>query len=1722
MGAEGSLTRVSGREAHRQISCPFSEFRSLVDLLRWRARCQPTGLAYAFLADGETEESRLTFADLDRRARAIAAGLGSVAEAGDRVLLLYPQGLAYLTAFFGCLYAGLVAVPSFPPRLNRSDPRLGAIVADSDARVALTTSRFLSNVERRFAHMPELESLHWLDTATILDDAAGEWQDPGVGEETLAFLQYTSGSTATPKGVMVCHRNLLCNLEMLRTAFDQSARSLFVSWLPLFHDMGLIVMALHSAYVGAGCVLMAPPDVVQRPFRWLDAISRYGGTTSGGPNFAFDLCVRRIAPEQREMLDLSSWTLAVNGSEPVRHETLERFAGAFAPCGLRREALYPAYGLAEATVFVSGGIKTEPPVVRSLSGAGLEERCVAAPSTGEEDARMLVGCGQTWLDQEIAIVDPESLVRCPPGRIGEIWISGPNVARGYWNRPCATEETFRAHLADTGEGPFLRTGDLGFLLDDELFIAGRIKDLIIVRGLNHYPQDIELTAERGHPALREGCGAAFSIDAAGSERLVIVYELERGHRDADVSEVCDAVRRAVAADHELQVHTIVLIRTGSVPKTSSGKIQRSACRARFLEGGLKVIGSSVLDSGSAPVESEGGLTRDVLLATDVRDRRPLLDSFLQRLVARVLGVAPALVEPERSLVTLGIDSLMAVELRNSVEAHLGVELPAVDFVGGLDVARLASEVLDDLAAGDGRRLLPPIEPASREESLPLSFEQERLWFLDRLVLPGNPAYHVTAAFFLKGHLDVGALEQALGEIVRRHEILRTAFPSVDGLPLLRVAPLAPLELEKEDLCGLPEDEREIRARRLATGQVRRSFDLAQSPLMRASLLRLGDEEHVVVLTLHHVVSDAWSLNVLVRELAALYEASAAGKPSPLAELPVQYADFAAWQRRWMQGEVLENGLAYWRRQLAGAPQEPLLSTDYPRPPVRAYRGEHEFFDLSPDLVASLRELGRRDGATLFMVLLAAFKAVLHRLSGREDICLGCPTVGRARPETEPLIGFFAYPLVLRTDASGDPTFRDLLARVRRVALGAYAHRHVPYSMVMRVAAHERSAGHNPVFQVMFSMTRSPLDGVAISGLEIGLFDVESEATDFDLFLTVMEDGERLHGMLGYDADLFAASTVQRLIAVFRRALHQFAGRPELRLSELDVPPEIEAVAATGDVRAGEQTIAIAATFTAEPLADALAYWMGELGVPSRITFAPYNQVFQQLLDPSSLLAGNGRGVNVVLVRFEDWQRFEAPATEPGEAGVERNVRDLVAALEDAATRSTLPFVVCVCPAAPGTDAGRTALFERMEMLVASAAGAIGGVYLVATSELLALYPVREYHDPYGDEVGHVPYTDAFFTALATTIARKIDAIQRAPFKVIVLDCDQTLWKGVCGEDGPLGVEVDPPREALQQFMVAQHEAGMLICLCSKNRAEDVFEVFDRCPGMVLERDHVVAWRINWKPKSENLQSLAQELGLGLDSFILVDDNPVECAEVRANCPQALVLELPQEAEDVPRFLRHVWAFDHVETTEEDRRRAAFYRQNAARERFRADTLTFDDFIDGLDLHVVISEMTPGQLGRVAQLTQRTNQFNATSVRRTEGQVQQLARSGAELLTVEVRDRFGDYGIVGVMAYETRPGALWVDTFLLSCRALGRGVEHRMLAGLGQAARSRGLGCVVIPCLPTERNRPLLDFMDDVGIDYKESEPERYLYRIPAEVAATLSYRASVRRRNRRFDDRRSG
>jgi acyl-CoA synthetase (AMP-forming)/AMP-acid ligase II len=572
----------------------FERFSTLVDVIEYNSAHDPDSVKYNAItfADGDRRcETKITNQALDRQIKNVAAALQEYDAKGERALLVYPPGLSYITSFWACLFSGIIAVPAYPPFNEKLTERLSSIAKDSGAKLVLTSQDIQAFVKPAIGKYEDLSSLKWVCTDMFEADGSGAYRPPAINGDTIAFLQYTSGSTSLPKGVKLTHKNILHNLEAIRSICGYSCKERGLMWLPQFHDMGLVGGVMQSVYSNFFLSFMSPLDFLQRPYRWLHAMSDYKATISGGPNFAYDFCVKRIGEQEKAGLDLSNWKLAGSGGEPVRADTLKRFGEAFAPCGFRPQAYYPGYGLAESTFFICCVAPDKIPRVIHLDARALEHHRVKKVSANATNCRPVVSNGAGVSGCRILIVDPQSLCTCGENQIGEIWTSSGSVGPGYWNRAEESQAVFKAYTNDTGQGPFLRTGDLGFVDSGELFVTGRLKDLIIIRGANHYPQDIEKTVEQSHSALRKGCGAAFSVEADDDEHLIIVQEIKKQSIDAgtDPADILSDIRRAVIRNHEITPFNIILIEADTIGKTSSGKIQRQRTKRQYMEKALKPV-----------------------------------------------------------------------------------------------------------------------------------------------------------------------------------------------------------------------------------------------------------------------------------------------------------------------------------------------------------------------------------------------------------------------------------------------------------------------------------------------------------------------------------------------------------------------------------------------------------------------------------------------------------------------------------------------------------------------------------------------------------------------------------------------------------------------------------------------------------------------------------------------------------------------------------------------------------------------------------------------------------------------------------------------------------------------------------------------------------------------------------------------------------------------------
>lgn len=992
----------------------------------------------------------------------------------------------------------------------------------------------------------------------------------------------------------------------------------------------------------------------------------------------------------------------------------------------------------------------------------------------------------------------------------------------------------------------------------------------------------------------------------------------------------------------------------------------------------------------------------------------------------------------------------------------------------------------------------PVTPVLRDEKcrIPLTYSQQSMWVYDQLV-KGNAAFNIFNAVKVTGVLDKNTVERALKKLINRHEALRTTFKNVDGKPVQVISQSDDVKLHETHLGYCPDEES---LTELLKEEARLLFDLEKGPLFRFHLFTLGEKEYVLTMTMHHIISDGWSNGVLVSELFTLYKAFVEGRTENLPELSIQFSDYAFWERNRLKGDLLKDLLDYWKRKLQN-PTVLKLPLDRKRPLIRSFEGRYESLKIPKELTQKLDGICKRYGVTMFMLLLAALKTVLYRYSGQKDIMAGTVVANRNRKELRNLVGFFINTLVLRTSFEGDPDFTQLLKRVKQTATDAYTYQDLPFDKMLEELNPPREAGLTPLFQVMFILQNTQKAEMGLPGVKMEPLDVESTMAPFDLRLQLTEADGGLKGGVDYNSSIFEPVTIKLLVKHLLATLQCVAQNPEMRVSKLPLfepGEEAKILKKTESMNREALKVAVSATFTSEPVEDYINWWCRQFGVDVQVQFAPYNQIFQQVLDSTSLISSND-GINILLVRFEDWLRADRSGEEEQFEKLKNNFDELLNIIRN--KEKAAPYFIGIFPVATHLDLS-TRVLKRIEELYGEWKSVLEGmenVYTIDLRELARAYNIDKVFDAVKDTEGHLPFSDMYYAAMGTAIARKICAWRKQLFKVIVLDCDNTLWRGICGEDGAEGVRVDGPYTKMQEFMLERSKEGMLLAICSKNNEADVWEVFDKNPGMIFKKDHFVNWKINWQSKSANIKEMANELNLGLDSFIFIDDSPAECTEMMMERPEVLTLKLPDDPDQIPAYLRHSWAFDRFGVTEEDAARTKMYLAEKKRQAAQGEERSLDGFIKGLELKMSMNLMEDFQIARVSQLTQRTNQFNLSTIRRTQEEIRNLdGMPGVNCHVIEVCDRFGDYGISGVVITKECEDRLVLDTLLLSCRVLGRRIEDALLGGLKKLCQKSGVDGLEADFYPTEKNMPIKAFLERTGWKKTEERGQGIRYTLDVE------------------------
>lgn len=1105
---------------------------SFVDICRQRAQEQGDQTAFIFLSARDAEPTEISYGELDLRARKLAAYLQQELEPGSRVLLLFPPGLDFIAAFLGCLYAGMPAVPLYPPRPNQRRHQLDGTLENCAPSMALTNEVTHDLCAELFGERVAVRQF-----AETQSGSADAWKGSHNAED-VAFLQYTSGSTGDPKGVMVTHGSLTANQKAIGQAFQTTSKDVCVSWLPVYHDMGLIGTVLHPLYQGFPSVLMPSMAFIRDPLFWLETIARYEATLSGGPNFAYDLVASK-ATNIPESLSLASWRVAFNGAEPVRAATLRSFSDACSPFGFRHEAHFPCYGMAEATLFVSGDSPELAP-----GGLWVDEDALSRNEiheAEENEGLNVVDCGTPAPEHKVLVVDPSTGAALPERKVGQVWYAGSSVASGYWNNTSLTDETFNARVEGDSETSFLRTGDLGFLHKGRLFVTGRLKDLIIIRGRNYYPQDIE-QAVIGASIQANGV-AAFAVTTEGNEQLVVVAEVKRtAMKGGDLAQIAAEIRATVADSFTLQVHRVVLIKQGGVPKTTSGKIRRRACAQALASDTLPVLEESSIE---APSIDQPSLSLDELAVEDAPRER--LTTYLRGLVTKATGQTE--IAEDENLIRYGMDSLAAMTIVNGLTEDLGISLQPEVLLQGATITQLADAVFleideskasnaDDLAEGPENRL---------------AFNERALWFIQKMS-PETSAYHLPFAVRLGADLDLDRFRNALERLIDRHPVLRTRYVEIDGDPFRRVGADSSEVLKSVDA----REWSEAQVDEFLEAESIRPFDLEKSPPLRATLLTT-DSGTIFHLNIHHIAADFWSLQVMLEGLGEFY----ANPESLLAPEKVPFKTHVTAQHELTASAKGDRLWTYWHKKLADAPNLLELPTDFSRPASQCFDGQRAHFTLSGTALSRLNRIAKEKGTTKFTVMAALYQSLLRRYSGQSEILVGTPFANRGN--LSDTVGFLSDPIVLRADFREKCSFSELLEATKTDVAESMAHAAFPFQLLVERLQPDRKVGHSPVFQASLTYQQAHITpgasalamGLPGSKLNLGALEMEVVpldvcASQFDLALYITEVDGELRAYFEYATALFKPETMATMARHFQNLFNAALENPELPVDRLDM------------------------------------------------------------------------------------------------------------------------------------------------------------------------------------------------------------------------------------------------------------------------------------------------------------------------------------------------------------------------------------------------------------------------------------------------------------------------------------------------------------------------------------------------------------------------------------------
>jgi bacitracin synthase 3 len=1122
---------------------------NIITRLGVHASARPHATAFAILNNGEEVGQEVTFGQLQSKVAILASYLSAKQLYGKRVLLAYQDIVEFIAAFLACQHCGIIAVPVSYPRGTKQVARLFAIIEDAQASAIMSTADTVALVGGMLPGSIEM--------ITTDNASAGQIVEPTFHE--TSFIQYTSGSTGRPKGVVVSAKNLWHNQQLIAETFGCKEGSVILSWLPFHHDMGLIGNILHAIYIGCRCIMMSPLSFMQRPSRWLEAISNYKVTHSGGPNFAYDIAVEKMPAEEVSKLDLSSWVVAYNGSEPLRLETLQRFTNYFSAAGFSAGALCPCYGLAEATLLVSGNKRQTPPSAIFIERELREGKAIIS-TENTEGSIAVVSSGNVAAGMDCRIIAVNSGIECNELQEGEICIAGDSVTAGYWARDN------KEHFYNIDDKQFLRTGDLGFMYNGSLFVHGRLKEMLIIRGKNFYPYDIEDATVESNTSIETNGVAAFSVNTP-EEGLVVLAEVKRHLIKAIAAEdVIKAIDNAIAASFDITAYDIILTTPLGIPRTTSGKLQRVKCREAYMQNALNVIASKrQLSAVTLKKESSEQLLKEVNNGADHNSVRKYLVNVIE---SRIGSIASALADDSTALTALGLDSLRAMEVINTVNRDLDINLDAskifqLNTLSGLIAAIESTLRLKQHQASNREITAITIPAIAKQENYPASNAQKRLWLLSQFE-GGSEAYNIVTALLAKGVLNKENFEKAFRLCVQRHESLRTVFAETDGDLRQVILNDAEFNIKYEDISTQENVKEYLRLE--IENFARHKFDLGKNLPVRVKVFRLSETAHAIVLGMHHIVSDGWSVTVLLQEVLQLYKQLNENGTAVADTLRIQYKDYSEWLNERVENH--NEAKAFWQGQFSNLPEPLNLPYDFARPAVQNFEGAVAKFYIDAALYGRTIEFCNRNNVTLFNFLRTVVSVLLNKFTGESDITIGSPVSGRNHYELEEQIGFYANTLPLRATVTPQDSFASFLKKISENSASAFAFQEYPFDKIVEDVSASRDAGRNPLFDVVMALQNTSIGEGKIdlgkkAGLEIDRIDQhlndaaridrENIFSKFDLSFTFGTDpGNKFYLEIEYATKLFKQSSINRFFNAYIYITSQILEQPATQISAVQV------------------------------------------------------------------------------------------------------------------------------------------------------------------------------------------------------------------------------------------------------------------------------------------------------------------------------------------------------------------------------------------------------------------------------------------------------------------------------------------------------------------------------------------------------------------------------------------